>query len=805
MMFCRSLFTRFLPLQLIFAVECTRAEGVSWHVKHFCCSHCDKSLATQRYEMHAAAPYCCDCYDQLFGEACEACGEAIAFGGVSAGQRRWHDSPRCFRCYTCHEPLQADAFLCQRDALYCSRRCEGGQSLTAEESSPAQAPQPLPEAAADAQLGRGPQTESRPDAQLDSQTKDKSEAESRQDGFRLDGRSSLQQVPRCNSEAVVPAGRSAMRQPRLDPHHGPPSDEMLGPPVVNTAAGEQTAPSTVCCSASTNWPPDGSRRNNSSNPGRRHDGTDSGQHHDNVDSGQHHDNTDSGRRHDSADSGWHHDNTDSGRHHDNTDSGRQHDNVDSGRHHDNTNSGQCHDNTDRQRLSRQISENQPNSSAGRRGVPTSRSQTTLLDRSPLTQIDHQWHDNLSVRPSAVSSVAATNGTLSEGAAISPADYMLPPEQRVAVRSEAPQPVYADGHIVANGDIVCVLDERSGTMQAVSLPDSGAVRAVPPSDHLTRLWNKYRHRSSPASSASLTASSSAGHRDAGAGPAGRDRRRASGYISDPTSSGRRRAGRRASGYLSDPAGPAQLKASRLADDYGRSADRLVDDCFVSDSVMPERPSRQPNGYAPDSVRPAHVRENRRPSGYASDSVRPSHVRENRRPSGYASDSVRPSHVRENRRPSGYASDAVRPASRKTSGFVYDAAQQTYKAVGRCDRYNHDATRQGMAVNLPADRMKPITLHGQRYTSDVRVGSLSTVDNTGATHRHNAMAADFERCSTCSSSSDSEFDYYLDKPRVSYVSPESSLTAVNRPSYSLPAKPATQSFSKKKKKSKKCIVS
>ncbi|VDO82983.1 unnamed protein product [Soboliphyme baturini] len=54
--------------ELIFAKEYTQAENKSWHLKHFCCFHCDKPLAGHRYMYKLDQPYCLICYAQLFAK-----------------------------------------------------------------------------------------------------------------------------------------------------------------------------------------------------------------------------------------------------------------------------------------------------------------------------------------------------------------------------------------------------------------------------------------------------------------------------------------------------------------------------------------------------------------------------------------------------------------------------------------------------------------------------------------------------------------------------------------------------------------
>lgn len=64
-------------VQIIFADECTEAEGRHWHMKHFCCYECETTLGGQRYIMKDGRPHCCNCFESLYAEYCDACGEHI--------------------------------------------------------------------------------------------------------------------------------------------------------------------------------------------------------------------------------------------------------------------------------------------------------------------------------------------------------------------------------------------------------------------------------------------------------------------------------------------------------------------------------------------------------------------------------------------------------------------------------------------------------------------------------------------------------------------------------------------------------
>ena len=98
-------------------------------MKHFCCFECDTQLGGQRYIMREGHPYCCHCFESLFAEYCDACGEAI---GVDQGQmshegQHWHATEKCFSCCTCHRSLLGRPFLPKHGLIYCSSACSRGE------------------------------------------------------------------------------------------------------------------------------------------------------------------------------------------------------------------------------------------------------------------------------------------------------------------------------------------------------------------------------------------------------------------------------------------------------------------------------------------------------------------------------------------------------------------------------------------------------------------------------------------------------------------------------------------------------
>ncbi len=97
-------------------------------MKHFCCFDCDKQLGGQRYIMREGRPYCCDCFENMYAEYCDACGDHI---GVDQAQmthdgQHWHATDICFKCHNCQNSLLGQPFLPKRGTIFCSLECSKG-------------------------------------------------------------------------------------------------------------------------------------------------------------------------------------------------------------------------------------------------------------------------------------------------------------------------------------------------------------------------------------------------------------------------------------------------------------------------------------------------------------------------------------------------------------------------------------------------------------------------------------------------------------------------------------------------------
>ncbi|XP_060545800.1 prickle-like protein 4 isoform X1 [Pantherophis guttatus] len=111
--------------QLIFTSECVEAEGMRWHEEHFCCLECDLPLSIQQYVMKGGQPCCCACFESLYADICQACGEIV---GVNSKQivlqgQHWHSKDSCFCCSLCRKALLGQPITIHNGLLFCSEAC----------------------------------------------------------------------------------------------------------------------------------------------------------------------------------------------------------------------------------------------------------------------------------------------------------------------------------------------------------------------------------------------------------------------------------------------------------------------------------------------------------------------------------------------------------------------------------------------------------------------------------------------------------------------------------------------------------
>lgn len=118
--------------ELILVSEYTLADGNNFHIKHFCCFHCDMQLAGQQYVSDDTPnnnPVCLKCYDKYDANICSCCTKTIAptEEGVSLKDVHFHTS--CFKCAHCRKDLIGGRF-CLRDRLpFCSAACVNSANM----------------------------------------------------------------------------------------------------------------------------------------------------------------------------------------------------------------------------------------------------------------------------------------------------------------------------------------------------------------------------------------------------------------------------------------------------------------------------------------------------------------------------------------------------------------------------------------------------------------------------------------------------------------------------------------------------
>ncbi|XP_035417430.1 prickle-like protein 4 [Cygnus atratus] len=122
--------------QLIFMEECIEAEGRRWHPEHFCCLECDAPLCGQRYVMRSGRPCCRGCFESLFAEPCQACGDPIGVDSEEATHQglHWHARAPCFCCSLCRKPLRGQPLTARHGRLFCSESCSLGRDAASSAS-----------------------------------------------------------------------------------------------------------------------------------------------------------------------------------------------------------------------------------------------------------------------------------------------------------------------------------------------------------------------------------------------------------------------------------------------------------------------------------------------------------------------------------------------------------------------------------------------------------------------------------------------------------------------------------------------
>ncbi|XP_063991975.1 four and a half LIM domains protein 2 isoform X8 [Diachasmimorpha longicaudata] len=92
-----------------------------WHRDCFTCTHCNNSLAGQRFTSRDDKPYCAECFGELFAKRCTSCTKPITgIGGtrfISFEDRHWHND--CFICAGCKTSLVGRGFITDAEDIIC--------------------------------------------------------------------------------------------------------------------------------------------------------------------------------------------------------------------------------------------------------------------------------------------------------------------------------------------------------------------------------------------------------------------------------------------------------------------------------------------------------------------------------------------------------------------------------------------------------------------------------------------------------------------------------------------------------------
>ncbi|XP_062135704.1 prickle planar cell polarity protein 3 isoform X4 [Drosophila sulfurigaster albostrigata] len=92
-----------------------------WHRECFTCTHCNITLAGQRFTSRDEKPYCAECFGELFAKRCTSCVKPITgIGGtrfISFEERHWHHD--CFVCASCKASLVGRGFITDGPDILC--------------------------------------------------------------------------------------------------------------------------------------------------------------------------------------------------------------------------------------------------------------------------------------------------------------------------------------------------------------------------------------------------------------------------------------------------------------------------------------------------------------------------------------------------------------------------------------------------------------------------------------------------------------------------------------------------------------
>lgn len=77
-------------------------------------------------------PFCCHCFETMYAEYCDSCGELIEpdASQMTHNGQHWHATPECFSCYNCGVSLMGEPFLPKHAEIYCSPQCSNARAVS---------------------------------------------------------------------------------------------------------------------------------------------------------------------------------------------------------------------------------------------------------------------------------------------------------------------------------------------------------------------------------------------------------------------------------------------------------------------------------------------------------------------------------------------------------------------------------------------------------------------------------------------------------------------------------------------------
>ncbi|EDV28879.1 LIM and senescent cell antigen-like-containing domain protein 1 [Trichoplax sp. H2] len=103
-------------------VHIVAALGKSWHADHFACAKCEKPFHGRPHYEHNGLAYCETHYNQLFGEICFYCNQAIKSDKmIRAFRKHWCEDH--FRCSSCGSQLTLKSKFFELDLRPLCKKC----------------------------------------------------------------------------------------------------------------------------------------------------------------------------------------------------------------------------------------------------------------------------------------------------------------------------------------------------------------------------------------------------------------------------------------------------------------------------------------------------------------------------------------------------------------------------------------------------------------------------------------------------------------------------------------------------------